>query len=69
MESAAVFGAIDNPWQYAILVRWHSDFMSASHTYVTDRPVLRHLIAVSADAAARIGEGLIPIAATGWRQL
>jgi len=43
MESAAVFGAIDNPGQYAILVRWHSDFMSASHTYVTDRPVLRHL--------------------------
>ena len=27
----------------AILVRWHSDFMSAPHTYVTDRPVLRHL--------------------------
>ena len=35
MESAAVFGAIDNPGQYAILVRWHSDFMSAPHTYVT----------------------------------
>ena len=38
-----MFGAIDNPGPYAILVRWHSDFMSAPHTYVTDRPVLRHL--------------------------
>ena len=31
-----VFGAMDNPGPYAILVRWHSDFMSAPHT-LTDR--------------------------------
>jgi hypothetical protein len=37
MESAAVFGSIDKPGQYAILVRWHPGFMSAPHTYVTDR--------------------------------
>jgi hypothetical protein len=37
MESAALFGAIDKPGQYAILVRWHPGFMSAPHTYVTDR--------------------------------
>jgi hypothetical protein len=37
MESAAVFGAIDKPGPYAILVRWHPGFMSAPHTYVTDR--------------------------------
>ena len=37
MESAAVFGAIDKPGPYAILVRWHPGYMSAPHTYVTDR--------------------------------
>ena len=37
MESAAVFGAIDTPGPYAILVRWHPGYMSAPHTYVTDR--------------------------------
>jgi hypothetical protein len=37
MESAAVFGAIDKPGPYAILVRRHPGFMSAPHTYITDR--------------------------------
>jgi hypothetical protein len=37
MESAALFGSIDKPGQYAILVRWHPGYMSAPHTYVTDR--------------------------------
>jgi hypothetical protein len=37
MESAAVFGAIDKPGPYAIVVRWHPGYMSAPHTYVTDR--------------------------------
>ena len=37
MESAAVFGAIDKAGPYAILVRWHPGYMSAPHTYVTDR--------------------------------
>jgi hypothetical protein len=37
MESAAVFGSIDTPGPYAILVRWHPGYMSAPHTYVTDR--------------------------------
>ena len=37
MESAAVFGSIDKPGPYAILVRWHPGYMSAPHTYVTDR--------------------------------
>jgi hypothetical protein len=37
MESAAVFGAIDKPGPYAILVRWHPGYMSAPHRYVTDR--------------------------------
>jgi hypothetical protein len=37
MESAAVFGAIDKPGPYAILVRWHPGYMSAPHSYVTDR--------------------------------
>jgi hypothetical protein len=37
MESAAVFGSIDKPGMYAILVRWHPGYMSAPHTYATDR--------------------------------
>jgi hypothetical protein len=37
MESAAVFGGIGKPGPYAILVRWHPGYMSAPHTYVTDR--------------------------------
>ncbi|MGA8654074.1 MAG: cupin domain-containing protein [Xanthobacteraceae bacterium] len=37
MESAAVFGATDKPGPYAILVRWHPGYMSAPHSYVTDR--------------------------------
>jgi hypothetical protein len=37
MESAAVFGAIDELGPYAVLVRWHPGYMSAPHTYVTDR--------------------------------
>jgi hypothetical protein len=37
MESAAVFGGIDKPGPYAILVRWHPGYMSAPHSYVTDR--------------------------------
>jgi hypothetical protein len=37
MESAAVFGSINKPGAYAILVRWHPGYMSAPHTYVTDR--------------------------------
>ena len=37
MESAAVFGTIDKPGPYAILVRWHPGYMSVPHTYVTDR--------------------------------
>jgi hypothetical protein len=37
MESAAVFGGINKPGPYAILVRWHPGYMSAPHTYVTDR--------------------------------
>ena len=37
MDSAAVFGSIDKPGPYAILVRWHPGYMSAPHTYVTDR--------------------------------
>jgi hypothetical protein len=37
MESAAAFGSIDKAGLYAILVRWHPGYMSAPHTYVTDR--------------------------------
>jgi hypothetical protein len=36
-ESAAMFGAIDAPGQYFVLIRWHPGYMSAPHWYETDR--------------------------------
>jgi hypothetical protein len=36
-ESATLFGAIDAPGQYFVLIRWHPGFMSAPHWYETDR--------------------------------
>jgi len=32
-----VFGATDKPGLYVVLIKWHPGFMSAPHTYVTDR--------------------------------
>jgi hypothetical protein len=32
-----VFGATDQPGPYVVLVKWHPGYMSAPHTYVTDR--------------------------------
>ena len=36
-ESAMMFGALDAPGQYFVLIRWHPGFMSAPHWYETDR--------------------------------
>jgi hypothetical protein len=36
-ESATMFGAIDQPGQYFVLIRWHPGYMSAPHWYETDR--------------------------------
>jgi hypothetical protein len=36
-ETVAVFGATDKPGLYAVLIKWHPGYMSAPHTYVTDR--------------------------------
>jgi hypothetical protein len=36
-ETVAVFGATDKPGPYVVLVKWHPGYMSAPHTYVTDR--------------------------------
>ena len=36
-ESATMFGAIDAPGQYFVLIRWLPGFMSAPHWYETDR--------------------------------
>jgi hypothetical protein len=36
-ESATMFGAIDQPGQYFVMIRWHPGFMSAPHWYETDR--------------------------------
>ena len=33
----SVFGAIDQPGQYFVLIRWHPGYMSAPHWYETDR--------------------------------
>ena len=32
-----MFGAIDQPGQYFVMIRWHPGFMSAPHWYETDR--------------------------------
>jgi hypothetical protein len=37
VETVPVFGATDKPGQYVVLIKWHPGFMSAPHTYVTDR--------------------------------
>jgi hypothetical protein len=37
VETASVFGAADKPGQYVVLVRWYPGFMSAPHSYATDR--------------------------------
>ncbi|MGA2895416.1 MAG: cupin domain-containing protein [Xanthobacteraceae bacterium] len=37
VETAPVFGATDQPGSYAVLVKWYPGYMSAPHTYVTDR--------------------------------
>jgi hypothetical protein len=36
-ETAPLFGATDKPGLYAVLIKWHPGYMSAPHTYVTDR--------------------------------
>jgi hypothetical protein len=37
VETAPVFGATDKPGPYVVLIKWHPGYMSAPHTYVTDR--------------------------------
>lgn len=37
VESAPLFGSINEPGLYYVLIRWHPGYMSAPHTYVTDR--------------------------------
>jgi len=36
-ESAALYGSIDQPGPYAVVVRWYPGYMSAPHSYATDR--------------------------------
>ena len=37
VETVPVFGATDAPGPYVVLVKWYPGYMSAPHTYVTDR--------------------------------
>ena len=37
VETVPVFGVTDKPGLYVVLIKWHPGFMSAPHTYVTDR--------------------------------
>ncbi len=37
VETAPVFGATDKPGPYVVVIRWYPGYMSAPHTYVTDR--------------------------------
>ena len=36
-ETAPLFGSINEPGLYLILVKWHPGYMSAPHSYATDR--------------------------------
>jgi hypothetical protein len=37
VEMAPLFGSTNQPGLYFVLVKWHPGYMSAPHTYVTDR--------------------------------
>src|SRR5437762_12741238 len=34
---AALFGGLDEPGPYVVLMKWYPGFMSAPHSYATDR--------------------------------
>jgi hypothetical protein len=36
-EMATLFGGLDKPGEYVVLMKWYPGFMSAPHTYATDR--------------------------------
>ncbi len=36
-EMATLYGGLDKPGPYVVLMRWYPGFMSAPHTYATDR--------------------------------
>ena len=36
-EMATLFGGLDQPGEYVVLIKWHPGFMSAPHSYATDR--------------------------------
>jgi hypothetical protein len=36
-EIATLFGGLEKPGEYVVLMKWYPGFMSAPHTYVTDR--------------------------------
>jgi len=36
-EMAMVFGGLDKPGEYVVLMKWYPGYMSAPHSYVTDR--------------------------------
>ena len=37
VETAPVFGATDKPGPYVVVIKWYPGYMSAPHSYVTDR--------------------------------
>jgi hypothetical protein len=36
-EMAALFGGLDRPGPYVVLMKWYPGYMSAPHSYATDR--------------------------------
>src|ERR1700730_14603383 len=36
-EMATLFGELDKPGEYVVLMKWYPGYMSAPHTYATDR--------------------------------
>lgn len=56
VEQAPLFGEINEPGQYFVLIRWHPGFMSAPHYYETDRLC----VVVSGTWYVASGEDFVP---------
>jgi hypothetical protein len=39
-EMATLYGGLDQPGPYLVLMKWHPGYASAPHSYATDRPSL-----------------------------
>ena len=70
VETVPAFGATDKPGLYVVLIKWHPGFMSAPHTYVTDRLCF----VISGTWWVNSGENFepentVPVSSASWSKL